>query len=151
MAQWWSQQSCCGHVTSQWLRGIAAAALQSCYVAVVTAVVLWSCDIAVVMAVVLQWSHGMVVVVVVMLCHVAMAVVVVHRSGCIAGGCGTSWCIIELLHHIAVAAVVSSWSHCGGGHIFGVLLLQLWLWLQQGRLRGWLRQGWQGGQHGWLR
>ena len=93
----------------------------------------------------------MAVVAVVVSYRVAVAVVVVHCSGHVAGSCGALWCIIELLHHIAVAAVVSSWSHCGGGHIFGVLLLQLWLWLQQGGLRGWLRQGWQGGQHGWLR
>jgi len=31
------------------------------------------------------------------------------------------------LHHIVVAMVVSLYSHCGSGCIFGVLLPQSWL------------------------
>jgi len=72
----------------------------------------------------------MAVVVVVVLCCVTVVVVMVHRSGHMAGGRGALWHIIESLHHVVVAAVVSSWSHCGGGCIFGVLLLQLWSWLR---------------------
>ena len=40
------------------------------------------------------------------------------------GGYGTSWHIIESLHHIVVAMVVSLYSHCGSGCIYGVLLPQ---------------------------
>jgi len=47
--------------------------------------------------------------------------------------CSTLWHIIKSLHHVVVAIVVLLWSHYGGGHIFGVLLPQLWLWSQQGR------------------
>ena len=61
------------------------------------------------------------------------------------GGRGASWRIIKSLHHVAVAAVVSSWPHCGGGHVFGVLLPQSWSWSQRGGWRGRLRQAQRSG------
>ena len=85
---------------SWWSLGMAAAALQSCYVAVVMAVMLWSCDVVVVVAVT-SWScdvvvvDGMAVVAVVVSCHVAVAgggcvVVVVTYLGCCCRSCGGS-------------------------------------------------------------